>query len=159
MDVTRRETEKTRTPRSNGAEAEIMEFAKDFIEAIRNGNLDEIMSFYAPDVVAFDMMPPFEIMGRDAYRKSWQMYSEGMIFPTEQEMSHVDITCHGDVAFCRSLMKMKGQMKDGQKMDMSFRNTSCLRKINGEWLIVHEHNSVPIDMKTEKAIWNSEVKH
>ena len=164
MDVTRRgmdqETEIRRSPpRYNGDEAALMEFSKEFIEAIRNGKLDKIMSFYAPDVVAFDMAPPFEIMGKEAYRKNWQMYTDGMIFPTEQEMNHMDVTVRGDVAFARSVIHMRGRTKEGQNMDMTFRNTSCLRKIDGKWLIVHEHNSVPIDMKTEKAIWNTEIKH
>jgi len=31
------------------------------------------------------------------------------------------------------------------------RATVCYRKIDGKWMIVHEHFSVPFDMETLKA--------
>ncbi|MCI0611683.1 hypothetical protein L0244_01705 [bacterium] len=30
--------------------------------------------------------------------------------------------------------------------------TGCYRKNNGKWLIVHEHVSVPVDLKNDKAL-------
>jgi len=43
-------------------------------------------------------------------------------------------------------------MKNGQPSDMWLRATSGLRKMNGKWLIVHDHVSVPIDFETGKAV-------
>jgi ketosteroid isomerase-like protein len=34
---------------------------------------------------------------------------------------------------------------------MVIRTTDCLKKIKGKWLIVHEHNSVPVDLATGKG--------
>jgi ketosteroid isomerase-like protein len=34
---------------------------------------------------------------------------------------------------------------------MYWRATLCLRKIDGEWLVVHTHTSVPFDMQTGEA--------
>jgi ketosteroid isomerase-like protein len=34
---------------------------------------------------------------------------------------------------------------------MTLRLTDVLREINGKWLIVHEHVSVPVDVATGKA--------
>lgn len=39
-------------------------------------------------------------------------------------------------------------------MDMWSRWTVFLKKIDDRWLIAHEHVSVPIDMETEKAMWD-----
>ena len=36
-------------------------------------------------------------------------------------------------------------------IDMTLRVTDVLRKIKGKWLIVHEHDSVPVDVATGKA--------
>jgi ketosteroid isomerase-like protein len=36
-------------------------------------------------------------------------------------------------------------------MDMTMRATDVYRKVNGKWLIVHEHYSAPIDLATGKA--------
>jgi ketosteroid isomerase-like protein len=36
-------------------------------------------------------------------------------------------------------------MKDGTHSDAKVRVTDVYRKIDGKWLVVHEHVSVPID--------------
>jgi ketosteroid isomerase-like protein len=50
-----------------------------------------------------------------------------------------------------ALERLTGKMKNGQSMDMWNRATSGLRKINGKWLIVHDHISVPANFDTGKA--------
>ncbi len=37
-------------------------------------------------------------------------------------------------------------MADGEKVDMWLRETLCFRKIDGRWLVTHEHASVPFYM-------------
>jgi ketosteroid isomerase-like protein len=39
----------------------------------------------------------------------------------------------------------------GEKSEVWVRATECYRKINGHWLAVHDHISVPADMETGKA--------
>jgi ketosteroid isomerase-like protein len=56
------------------------------------------------------------------------------------------------VAFIHALERMSGTLKNGQKSDVWVRATSGLRKINGKWLIVHDHISVPADLDTGKAV-------
>jgi ketosteroid isomerase-like protein len=56
------------------------------------------------------------------------------------------------VAFSHSLNKVGGTMKNGQKSDRWLRWTACYRKTNGKWLIVHEHVSVPADVRSGKAV-------
>jgi len=43
-------------------------------------------------------------------------------------------------------------MKTGQKTDVWLRATSGVRKVDGKWLIVHDHISVPADFETGKAL-------
>lgn len=38
---------------------------------------------------------------------------------------------------------MSGTRTDGERTDLWFRETVCLRKAGGAWKITHEHNSVP----------------
>ena len=51
-----------------------------------------------------------------------------------------------------SLNRLSGTMKNGQKNDRWLRWTACYRKTNGKWLIVHEHVSVPADVRNGKAM-------
>ncbi len=37
------------------------------------------------------------------------------------------------------------------KRALTFRTTNVCKKIKGKWLIVQEHNSVPVDPATAKA--------
>jgi len=42
-------------------------------------------------------------------------------------------------------------MTNGAAVDMWVRSTVCLRKSGGDWLIVHEHTSVPFDAESGRA--------
>jgi ketosteroid isomerase-like protein len=40
--------------------------------------------------------------------------------------------------------------KSGKKAEYAVRVTDGYKKINGQWLISHEHVSIPVDMTTMK---------
>jgi ketosteroid isomerase-like protein len=126
----------------------------DFTEAMRVKDIEKIMSYYAPDLVAFDIMPPLRFVGRDQYRKSWETGFNMMQGPWNFEQQNLNIQVSGDLAFCHALNHAAGKLNDGETTDGWMRWTCCLRKINGNWKIVHEHNSVPIDIESDKAMWN-----
>jgi ketosteroid isomerase-like protein len=48
--------------------------------------------------------------------------------------------------------RVKSTDKGGKKRDGGVRVTTSLRKIDGKWLVVHEHVSVPFDMTTGQAM-------
>jgi ketosteroid isomerase-like protein len=56
-----------------------------------------------------------------------------------------------DVAFAHCLYKVSGSLGTGVELGMWNRATFCLRKIDREWRIVHEHDSVPFDPETGEA--------
>ena len=47
--------------------AEIRQWLDQWAEAFRAHDLDAIMSLYAPDVVAYDIVPPLQYVGKGAY--------------------------------------------------------------------------------------------
>lgn len=120
---------------------------KSFAEVICKGDIKSIMEFYSDDIIAFDMMPPLEFTDKDKYQKSWQEYFTNYFkFPVHFDYEKQKFSIDGDVAFTHALVHMSGELKDGEeKVDMWMRNTTCLKKVNGKWLITHEHNSIPMD--------------
>ncbi len=42
------------------------------VEAVRDKDIEGIMSIYAPEVVSFDIVPPLQYIGADAFRKVWE---------------------------------------------------------------------------------------
>jgi hypothetical protein len=51
-----------------------------------------------------------------------------------------------------SLIRMSGTMKNGQEIDRRLRWTVGLRKMNGKWLITHEHVSLPVNLKSNNPV-------
>jgi ketosteroid isomerase-like protein len=52
------------------------------------------------------------------------------------------ITASPDVAFVAALMRCAG-VENGERMELEFRLTIGLRKVGGQWIVLHEHHSIP----------------
>ena len=63
----------------------------------------------------------------------------------------MNITAGDDIAFAHGLCLVSATKTDGGPLDMWWRSTICFRKIDRNWMITHEHNSVPFDPKGGKA--------
>src|SRR5438105_11098713 len=139
---------------ANTNEAEIRDVYDRWAKAFRAHDLDGIMAVYAPGdaVVSYDIVAPLQYVGKDAYRKDYQEFLAQYDGPIEVEYRDLRIVAGKDVAFLNALERLSGTLKNGQKSDLWVRATSGLRKINGKWLIVHDHISVPIDFATGKAV-------
>jgi len=147
---TRRQFEDTK-----GAESEIKAVVEGVNAAFRARDLDKLKSYYAKDVVAYDMPSPLSFKGIDSYLGSWQMALDMMSdfgpFETAEDKYFVS----QDIGIYHGLCHMTGtSKKNNEKIDSWARYTGVLKKSGGEWLIVHEHFSVPIDMEQEKPAWN-----
>jgi ketosteroid isomerase-like protein len=138
------------------SEIEIQQFLQDFAATIRSGDIDKIMSFYADDIVAYDMIPPLDFRGVETYRKSWEeCFTSYFQFPVIYDYRDQKIFSSGDYAFCHSLVHMTGKAKkDGKEVECWTRNTVGLKKFGKNWKIIHEHNSVPLEAETGIGLMN-----
>jgi hypothetical protein len=55
-----------------------------------------------------------------------------------------------NVAFTHSANRISGKRTVGKDSDAWVRSTVCYRKIDGKWMVAHEHVSVPYYMETGK---------
>jgi ketosteroid isomerase-like protein len=125
-------------------EAQIRAVIEEWADALRNKNADGVLSHYAPNLVHFSLAPPLlstasNAKGLNAWFASWQG-------PIGYEIRDLSIKVGGDVAFSHSVNRMHGTKIDGSNGDFWFRHTFCFQRINGEWKISHEHESVPFYM-------------
>ncbi len=127
-------------------EALIQKLMDSWVKAIRARDVNWVMSHYAPDIRLFDLAPPLQYVGRDAYRKNWEEWFATWQGPIGYEIQDLGVTVGDDVAFRHSLNRISGRRTNGEETDVWVRATACYRKINGEWLIMHEHISVPFYM-------------
>ena len=137
-------------------EADIRQRLDKLVEAIRAMDLEGAMSMYAPDIVSFDIQPPLRHVGAEAKRKNWVDVFTVYQRPLDYEIRDLTITVAGDVAFGYSLNRISGTLKNGNRSEHWVRWTGCLQKIDGNWLIVHDHASVPSDMASGRALLDLE---
>jgi ketosteroid isomerase-like protein len=133
-------------------EAGVRQWIGDFNHAFEARDTDALMELYAPDVVAYDTVPPLEYVGRDAYAKDLAAFFAEFKGPLGLECRDLHVQVSGDLAFIECLEHLTGTMSNGQPLDLWVRTTSGLRKVNGQWLDFHDHVSLPVDMASGKAV-------
>lgn len=141
-------TEKNKT----SDEAQVRQQIDNFVKAFRTKDLNLMMSLYAPEFVAFDIVPPLQQAGTDTYRAVWEKVFAFFQDPIDFETRDLSITAGTDVAYSHQLLRLQTIMPNGQKSDRWERLTFCFRKIDGVWLITHEHVSVPADLISGRAV-------
>ena len=133
-------------------EAEIKRVIEGYVEAFRAKDLDGIMSMYAPEVVTFDVVPPLQYVGADAMRKRWEEAFSQLPGSIGYEIADLSMTVGEDMAFTHSFNRTSATLPTGQQIGTWVRWTACWRKIGGQWLLVHDHVSVPVDVQAGKAV-------
>lgn len=124
---------------------------KQFSESFNKKDVKGIMALYAPDCFVFDIMPPRQYAGWDAYKKDWEDTLAAFPGPVTTTVSDLHITVAGPVAYTHYIVD--GTMTDGsgKASHLVVRSTDVLRKSGSKWLIVQEHNSFPVDLTTGQA--------
>jgi uncharacterized protein (TIGR02246 family) len=132
-------------------ESQIRKLIDDQVKAIRDKDSKALMSDFAPDVLLFDLINPLQYSGSDAARSRAEEWLSSFQGPIGYEIRDLSITAGDDVAFCHSLNGVSGMKTDGERIEMWWRATVCFQKIDGRWMVRHEHSSVPFDMESGKA--------
>ncbi len=133
--------------------ADIAALEKRVAAGIEAKDADAVMANYIPgdSLVVFDLIPPRQYTGNEAYKKDWAGVFAGCADSPKLELSDLDITSDGKLAFSHSIQQFSCTDAKGNTMQMTMRATDAYRKVNGKWVIVHEHLSAPIDLATGKA--------
>jgi len=135
-------------------EALVRQRVEDWAKTVRARDIDGVLSLYATNVVSFDLDPPLRYAGADNKRRAWQEFFAARTGPIGYEVHELDVTAEGELAFVHSLNHVSGTLANGHTSDLWVRWTACFRRINGVWLVVHDHVSVPADLKNGQAVLN-----
>lgn len=127
------------------------------MQGVRAMDLEALKPVYAPDIVTFDVAGPLRRVGLEAKLGNW-VEAFGMFqAPLDYEIRDLRITTGDDVAFAHGLARLSGRLKDGTPAGGFWvRFTGCLQKIDGTWLLAHDHASAPLDMASGRAALNLE---
>ena len=111
--------------------------------AMRNKDIQGVLSGFADDAVGYFLDAPLE---QSPLQQDLAEWFASWVGPIGYEMRGLTIESGGDVAYGHALSRITGARTDGEETDMWFRETFCLRRTNGRWLITHVHESVPLYM-------------
>jgi ketosteroid isomerase-like protein len=137
-------------------EAEIRQRLDEVIEGIGAKDIEGLKRLYATDVVSFDVEPPLQHVGVEAKMKNW-VRAFAFFQDLKYELRDLAITVGDDVAFGHGFGRLSGTLQNGTATDgMWVRGTFCFRKLDGDWLIVHDQASVPFDIASGKGVTDLE---
>jgi ketosteroid isomerase-like protein len=90
--------------------ADIKEIEDRFMTAFRAKDVTAIMELCVPDesLVVFDVTPPLQRTGAQAYRKDWEEAFSRFEGPLQAEISDEDVIAGGDVAYVLSIHHVTG---------------------------------------------------
>ena len=129
----------------NVDEVRIKSLLEAWADAVRRHDLPAILAHHAPDMVMFDLPPPLQCKGIEAYAQTWDLFfryhKPGIAFDFEE----LAVTAGEDIAFAVAIMRCgpNSSITPADKDGFLFRLTVGLRKVGGNWCIAHEHHSEP----------------
>jgi uncharacterized protein (TIGR02246 family) len=121
-------------------------------KAVSAKDIDRVMELYTEDVVAYDVVPPLQYVGKAAYRADWQQFFYQYESDLHVETRDLHVGGSGEFGYATGLQMISGMLKHRQKSGMWVRFTSLYRKVNGIWLDFHDHVSVPVEIESGKAM-------
>lgn len=138
----------------DGVEEELRQVVLERVAAVHAKDPEPLAECQAPDIVTFDVLPPLHSRGSEAVQEKTQAWFDSYADDIGYEVHNLLTAADGDVGFCSFVYHVSGTLVAGDEVDMWVRATlGCLR-IDGRWLITHDHESVPFDPASGKALIN-----
>ncbi|WP_433788846.1 YybH family protein [Actinoplanes sp. CA-252034] len=126
---------------------EIQEVIERKAALLQTGDAKAILSHYAPGFVEYSLAPPLRQPGDRRDPAVLEQWMAGFEAPPRREVTRLEITTDGDVAFATSIDSLSAVPRGStEPFTLWFRVTLGLRRIDSHWLVTHEHESVPFEM-------------
>ncbi|HEY2040559.1 MAG TPA: nuclear transport factor 2 family protein [Edaphobacter sp.] len=124
-------------------EAALLEIFNRWSKAVRDEDIAAIRANHDPDMLMFDVPPPFQSHGINAYTETWKLFYSSVPKPVKFDFDSIQIHTGEDVAFLSAVGHCRYSTPSGEIVPLDFRLTMGFHKRDGRWMIVHEHHSVP----------------
>src|SRR5579871_412450 len=136
---------KVMSEHANIEEIRIKALLESWADAVRRHDIRAILAHHEPDMVMFDLPPPLQCKGIEAYEQTWDLLFRYHKPGTAFDIEEIAVTAGQDVAFAVAIMRCgpNSSSNPADKDGFLFRLTVGLRKVDGTWRIAHEHHSVP----------------
>jgi uncharacterized protein (TIGR02246 family) len=110
--------------------------------AAHSGDLDTVLADHASDIVMFDVPPPQQgVRGIEAYRDTWPGFFRWQASGAMFEIESLQVTAGAEVAFAFALLRCGMPADFVRDPEHRLRLTVGLGKLDGRWVVTHEHHS------------------
>ena len=118
-----------------------------FRHAVLTKDMNGIARYYwnSPELVVFDVITPLSYVGWDSFRKDWEGFFIDFKTISIYDWNNMKVEAVGNLGYLRAFIHLKGELSNGEHLDMTVRDTAIFRRINGRWKVIHDHGSVPFD--------------
>ena len=123
--------------------AAIRKLVEGWANAVRTKDLNGILASHSPEILMFDVPPPIQSKGIESYKRTWDRFFSWFRDSGVFDVSEINVTAGKKVAFVTALMRCAGTEANGERTELGFRLTIGLRKIGDQWIVMHEHHSIP----------------
>jgi uncharacterized protein (TIGR02246 family) len=131
---------------------ELRDLIDERVAAVAARDGDRLNARQHANVLAFNVLPPLKLTGNtmiEAQMRAWfDAYRDGPHYRVHE--LHVD--AERDLGYCAFIYHVSGTLADGNDVSMAVRATLVCKRIDGDWFIVHDHESVPFDPATGMAL-------
>lgn len=119
-------------------------------DALKNNDLEKMTQHYADDISLFDVSS--QLNGLEQYKTELEKVSP--YFTSSMDIRRRDIKIHvsGDFAFLYCYTKLENPQLSSILQMPWCRTTLCLQKKDEQWILLHQHISIPVNILTKKAI-------
>jgi ketosteroid isomerase-like protein len=122
-------------------EADIRTLIGRWATAAHEGDLETVLAHHDAEIVMYDVPPPEDgVRGLAAYRETWPGFFQWQTRATFDLLS-LEVVAGQDVAFAFGLLRCGTPEELEAVPDRRLRLTVGLRKVDGQWTVLHEHHS------------------
>src|SRR5947207_389214 len=97
------------------AAQEIRGWIDHWTKAVSAKDVDRVMELYTDDVVAYDVVPPLQYVGKAAYRADWQQFFSQYESDLRIETRDLHVGVSGQFGYLTGLQVISGKIKQGEK--------------------------------------------
>ena len=133
------------------AEADVLNLLDRWSQALWNKDLEALRACYAEDVRVFDLGTQVE--GYPGLRALWEWCLPYFPNPIGTERKDIQLSVTPEMALATFYSRLTGMESEHPSAKSWLRTTVCMRRIDGEWTIIHDHLSLPVDCGAEKPTY------
>lgn len=133
---------------------EIRRIMADWCKATEERDYDRMIAHYHPDVVRYDPCVPNAVVGAIQVRDLWAQVLAHFPAKLSAVQTDIDVSVDGNTAMFRGMHRFIPLVDEEQWKDkLNWVRFSCwYKKIDGKWLVVHEHVSMSFNYLTGTVI-------